>query len=63
MSAVAKGFLRSKDSPFTINPKDGGTVGSLVGLGHVKREIRKTQADLYHITDKGRLWLGVRPIS
>lgn len=63
MSAVAKKFLRSKDNSFTINPKDGGTVGSLVGLGYVRRELRKTQADFYHITDKGRLWLGDRPLG
>lgn len=60
MSAVAKRFLRDQvDGPFMILPKDGGTVGSLVGLGFVEREIRKGKPSIfYHITDKGRLWVG-----
>ena len=62
MSQKAKQWLRAKPSTFTIKPVEGGYVGSLIGLGFLKKETRQTETGpvltgAYKITDEGRDWI------
>lgn len=53
MTQKAKHWLFKKSERFTINPRDGGIVGSLIGLGFAKR-IGLVE---YEITRKGKEWV------
>lgn len=62
MSQKAKKFLRNKvtgqPGGFTISVNDGGYVGSLIGLGFLKRG-DALQRGQYFITERGRDWCGL----
>lgn len=52
MTQKAKQWLNRQGDKFTIKPKDGGIIGSLVGLGYVRQFTTE-----YRITNKGKRWI------
>lgn len=71
MAQVAKQWLARQSEVFTIDPKSGGIVGSLIGEGYVEKEVYRSRlkddtllasgplvwTGKYQITSKGKEWI------
>jgi hypothetical protein len=62
MTQTAKQWLAQQAETFSIDPGQGGMVGSLIALGYVKKEIKRTPSGpsltgRYIITPAGKEWI------
>jgi len=61
MAQRAKQWLAKQSSPFAASQKDGGIIGSLIGLGYAKKQVVQFAdgprwTGFYVITGKGKDW-------